>query len=284
MLGPGTGTTTAASEPVALGVEIPSSCHGGFLLDLDSVAVAGQEPVELVVECDPERRVVGSNSMISFEYTPASPHGLEPQRREYVLPRVAKLAEPFGAMEPGTVIGVAVDGVALHVAVEARDGTHWDPRTAGMLDRCNGHTGPGGSYHYHARPVCVSGSDEPGAVVGYALDGLPILVPWVYDDQGRPSRVRSSYLYLETGGANPYHDWRYVVGMGLLNECNAGQLRDGSWAYFATEEFPWGPFCFIGQTPASVGRHTGIAPNTDPSPSGTDVVGTVASTNPVAQP
>lgn len=53
-----------------------------------------------------------------------------------------------------------------------------DPFLDMLLDYCNGHTAPGGVYHFHARPECLFGDDDTeGLVLGHAFDGYPILAP-----------------------------------------------------------------------------------------------------------
>ncbi|MEM7340802.1 MAG: YHYH protein [Actinomycetota bacterium] len=49
-----------------------------------------------------------------------------------------------------------------------------DPVAVGEMDDCGGHTGRGDDYHYHAEPTCLIDQMEPGAIVGYMLDGVPI--------------------------------------------------------------------------------------------------------------
>lgn len=47
-----------------------------------------------------------------------------------------------------------------------------------FVDSCNGHPTPGGQYHYHGLPPCVTAqvdtTDGPSHLIGIAVDGFPI--------------------------------------------------------------------------------------------------------------
>jgi len=239
---------------------LPSNCNGGFMVELDGFSLSGQPTVELDVECNETIRTVSSNGVISFDFVPITPNGLKAQDYLVNLDRDPQILKQHGAMGLG-MVGIAVDGVAIFAAFEAPDFGYRDPKNDGILDNCNGHTAREGQYHYHAIPKCLIDVKIPGTLVGYALDGFPILVPYAYNGQGNVINVRSSYRYIGTNGSiNAFEDWKYSKGHGDLNECNAMQLEDGSWAYFATHEFPWMAFCFLGETSVSTGPFTGEAP------------------------
>ena len=252
-------TTPIPTEKINV-PSLPTNCNGGFLVELDGFSIAGQPAVELNVECNETTRTVSSNGVISFGFVPITPNSLSAQDYLVHLDRNPQLLKQHGAMGLG-MIGIAVDGVAIFGAFESpRDG-YRDPKHDGLLDYCNGHTARGGQYHYHAIPKCLIDVKIPGTLVGYALDGFPILVPYAYDAHGKVINVRSSYRYIGRNGSfNAFEDWEYSEGSGNLNQCNAMQLEDGSWAYFATHEFPWMAFCFIGDTSISTGPFTGDAP------------------------
>tara|TARA_Y100000994_G_scaffold159980_1_gene131147 strand:+ start:1237 stop:2421 length:1185 start_codon:yes stop_codon:yes gene_type:complete len=256
---PATTVTPTPTEKVNV-PSLPTDCSGGFLIELDGFSIPGQPTVNLDVECNETTRTVSSNGVISFDFVPITPNGLSAQDYLVHLDRNPQLLKQHGAMGLG-MIGIAIDGVAIFGAFESpRDG-YRDPKNDGLLDYCNGHTARGGQYHYHAIPKCLIDVKIPGTLVGYALDGFPIIVPYAYDAQGKVINVRSSYRYIgRNGSINAFEDWEYSEGYGDLNECNAMQLEDGSWAYFATHEFPWMAFCFIGDTSISTGPFTGDAP------------------------
>lgn len=93
---------------------------------------------------------------------------------------------PVRAATPTTIdaaLGVAVNGVPIYdyTSQGMNDPGVYDPRAdtklTGELDLCNGHSGRGDDYHYHAAPVCMMAAMKnkgPGAVIGWAFDGYPI--------------------------------------------------------------------------------------------------------------
>ena len=80
-------------------------------------------------------------------------------------------------------LGVAVNGVPIYdySSQGTNDLAHYDPKfdtkLTGELDQCNGHSGRGDDYHYHAEPTCMVAAMRnkgPGAILGWAFDGYPI--------------------------------------------------------------------------------------------------------------
>ena len=142
--------------------------------------------------------------------------------------------------------------------------TPWrfDPMHAGNdfgTDSHNAHTQPDGSYHYHGSPMALFDQDGSIAspVIGFAADGFPIYGPYVNDD-GNIRKVKSSFQ-LKSGerqtidGENPggnydgtfVDDYEYVSNSGDLDECN-GMERNGQYAYYVTDTYPWVLACFKG--------------------------------------
>jgi hypothetical protein len=69
---------------------------------------------------------------------------------------------------PGGPIGIATNGVYIFNGLDAADR---DAVANEVQDSCGGHPQQQGNYHYHSIPSCLKSS----GVVGYALDGFPIL-------------------------------------------------------------------------------------------------------------
>jgi YHYH protein len=69
------------------------------------------------------------------------------------------------------MIGFTVTGVAIYRAL---DDAGLDAAAHEVQDLCNGHPQGQGQYHYHNGSPCLPGADS-NAVVGWALDGYPIL-------------------------------------------------------------------------------------------------------------
>lgn len=135
-----------------------------------------------------------------------------------------------------------------------------DDSLRNLLDECNGHTAPGGVYHFHARPDCLVaslGGERRGLVIGYAFDGYPILAPLICEDAActTTTRVTSSwrltldeYSLATRGPAWDIHE--HVEGLGDLDECNGLAIDDPAapydYAYFATDTFPYFLGCYRG--------------------------------------
>jgi len=100
---------------------------------------------------------------------------------------------------------------------------HSDTALQGELDQCGGHAGQGEDYHYHYAPVCLLDDHDLSSPIAYGLDGVPI--------------------YFGTGGTDYYGSGRFNNLNNLpedgLDECNAYQNDDGSYAYYTTTEAPY---------------------------------------------
>jgi hypothetical protein len=121
-------------------------------------------------------------------------------------------------------VGITLDGVPLHTGL---DSSGRDENAYELNDTCNGKPQPGGGYHRHAMSECTPNIREPGAVVGYALDGFAITGP--FDADG--SELTS----------------------GKLDECH-GRTSEILWEgrkvamyhYVLTRDFPYSVSCFKG--------------------------------------
>ncbi|MEM9613183.1 MAG: YHYH protein [Actinomycetota bacterium] len=129
------------------------------------------------------------------------------------------------------------------------------------VDEHNGHTQPGGLYHYHGSPNALF-DDEPGPegspVIGFAADGFPIYGSYFLDSETGEVRAAVSGYTLKEGSrgersdTNPGGDYdgTYVddyefTGVGDLDECN-GMTVDGQYGYYVTDAFPWVMNCLSG--------------------------------------
>jgi hypothetical protein len=264
---PEASTTTAAPDEEAA----PGACPADdFLTDLDGATQPdGYGDVALAVECGDETFTVTSNGLISYEFVAITPNDLAAQDYEFEIP-----LEPVEADVPGAIglgsMGVAVNGVVVFSAFEAPQMDYGDPLTDGLLDTCNGHTAPGGQYHYHARFGCLfDDPDEPGLVYGYSFDGYPMIAPvaCIDDECAETEAVTSSYVRVDESTTNAFEAWEYQEGAGDLDECNGRVDDDGEYRYYVTDAFPYLPFCFHGETDRAQGEFTGEAP-ADAGPAG----------------
>lgn len=160
-----------------------------------------------------------SDPVFAFD---TNPNPIRPQTLDFRIPAVPTRAEQPGCLPMG-MIGFTLTGVALYNAL---DDAGNDAAAHEVQDLCNGHPQGKGQYHYHNSSPCLPGADR-NAVVGWALDGYPILGS--RDSQGRP------------------------LGNTDLDVCHGRKedlLIDGrryDYAYRMTAEYPYIIGCFSGQ-------------------------------------
>lgn len=120
-----------------------------------------------------------------------------------------------------------------------------DPDSLGMDDQ-NAHVDRSGLYHYHgvSRDYLAS---QDGTLIGYAPDGYEIhyspiaaTSSWRIKSGTRPTPPFGAY------DGTFEEDFEYIPGSGSLDECNGGNVND-TYAYFATDTYPYFPRCFKGE-------------------------------------
>jgi len=219
-------------------------------MDVSTYSQTGYPDPELTVNCDEDYVVVQSNGIPNFEFTQITPNALQAQTVEWRIPRYPTEASSLETIEYSLgAVGVAVNGLPLFGPNEAPTHGWGDPYLDGILDYCNGHTGPGGDYHFHARPDCLweDLDGQTHLVVGYAFDGYPILAPWACDDVDCTSVTKMESSWKRTTDVTDAwqaHD--YVEGSGTLDECNGTVGSDGTYRYYATDTFPYLFACYRG--------------------------------------
>ncbi|OQW44426.1 MAG: hypothetical protein A4S16_03845 [Proteobacteria bacterium SG_bin6] len=155
-----------------------------------------------------------------------NPNAIRAQQIDLAIPLDPQPAPRPGCLPMG-MIGVSLSGVPFYNAL---DEAGRDAAAHEIQDKCDGHPQQQGQYHYHSGSACLAGR-ESNSVVGWALDGYPILgtrdasgrVLWSADldaCHGRAETVvaagrRYRYAYRLTP------DYPYVLG------CFAGQLPRG---------------------------------------------------------
>jgi arylsulfate sulfotransferase len=231
-----------------MGSQAPCPEAKGFIDVSQAPSLAGAKPV-LQVECTEQHIVVRSNGIPSFRYVQTTPTPLRLQTYVWRIPR-----QPRPAPEPRQVpllgpIAVAVDGLPIFGPNEAPEHGTADPYLDKILDYCNGHTAQRGDYHFHVRPNCLFDKIDGrvSLVIGYAFDGYPILAPFECADASCASvrKVTSSWRR-ESSNRNAWSANRYVEGHGTLDRCNGMVRPDGSYAYYATDTFPYFLACYRG--------------------------------------
>jgi hypothetical protein len=155
-----------------------------------------------------------------------------------------------------------------------------DPVYNGILDECLGHTGGQGDYHYHALLVkCLTAKSEdlkPSPIVGYALDGFPILGPYECADRACSAQVELLSSWEKTGDPTTYAWDNHACTKATcekpegayLDRCNGHVGPNGDYHYHATlakneptyTGFPYILGCYRGtpsDTVATSGATTG---------------------------
>ena len=208
---------------------------------------------EINVTCTATTMIVASNGIPGYEFVSLTPNGLSTQNYRYEIPLNPVAAETETTVPLLGAIGFAVNGMPIFAPNEAPRDNYGDAYLDGLLDYCNGHTAQGGMYHYHARPDCLFENIEgnPYLVIGYGFDGYPILAPYACTDTACTNVVKIESSYQQTGdgyqrGDNTWESHTYVVNLSPLDECNGMTLANGSYAYFATDTFPYFLGCYHG--------------------------------------
>ncbi|MEZ4711440.1 MAG: YHYH protein [Caldilineaceae bacterium] len=266
-------TATPTVAPTAAPTTQPTgdACPDETFIDVQPHPANSAYPApELSVTCSAAEMVVQTNNIPNFEFVQITPNGLAAQNYTFHLPLNPTVADATTDVPLVGGSAVSVNGLIIFGPTEApRDGSK-DPYLDGILDYCNGHTAQRGDYHFHARPDCIfAGLSQPtvenvGRVVAYAFDGFPILAPYVCEDDACSSikELQSSWVDANPALSNAWERHEYVAGAGDLDECNGMYLEDGSYAYFATDTFPYFMGCYRGTVAQSnVNTVAGAASN-----------------------
>jgi hypothetical protein len=224
---------------------------------------------EVSASCVGGNLVIESNGIPNFEFVQVTPNRLQAQDYTFTIPLNPTLAAQPTGIDPVTdqfvsVVGVTITGLPFFSPYEAPFDGYGDAYLDGLLDYCEGHTAQRGDYHFHARPDCIiQGQDGvPYLILGWALDGFPILSPYICDDPSCSvvSEVYPSWQLTNPSARAAYEKHSYVAESGDLDECNGMTLSDGSYAYFATDSFPYVVGCFNGNVTLQGGGGGAQAP------------------------
>ena len=203
----------------------------------------------LAVACVGSDVVVESNGIPSFRFVQTTPTPLAAQKYRWRIPRTPRLAAQPRQVPLLGPIAVAVDGLPIFGPNEAPEHGTADPYLDKLLDYCNGHTAQRGDYHFHVRPNCLFDKIDGrvSLVVGWAFDGYPILAPYECTDASCASvrKIASSWRPARRV-RNAWEANAYVEGAGDLDRCNGRVRPDGSYAYYATDSFPYFLACYRG--------------------------------------
>lgn len=162
---------------------------------------------------------IASNDPV-YEYD-TNPNPIKPQKLAFNIPLKPVKAQAPSCLSMG-MIGFTVNGVAFYNALD--DAGH-DAAAHEVQDLCDGHPQGKGQYHYHSGSSCLPKGKN--AIVGWALDGYPILS--MNDAAGK--LLTNADLDACHGRAEQ------VVVDG----------RTYNYAYRLTREYPYTLSCFAGQ-------------------------------------
>jgi arylsulfate sulfotransferase len=218
----------------------------------------------LGVSCNSDTLYVDTNGATNFDWVNLGQGNGGPQANTYrwLIPRNPQLTTEQVAIPLLGPVAVTVTGIQIFGPNENGADNFADPVTDGLLNYCGGHTR---DYHFHERAKCffeyptLSGASSllapqtPGLVLGYAFDGFPIMSPWECADPSCSSvmQISSSYRYTGSGDYSNENAWQnhvYEAALSPLDECNGMTRPDGSYAYYATETWPYYLACYRGPT------------------------------------
>lgn len=186
----------------------------------DTVAVSGNGlPVN-----EPTGKFPISPDEEAWRYD-TNPNPISELTLDFEIPAAPRKAAAPGCLPMG-MIGFSLTGVAFYNAL---DDAGRDAAAHEVQDLCDGHPQGRGQYHYHSGSACLPGVDS-NAVVGWALDGYPIL--GLRDGAGK--RLTNADL-------DDCHGRAETVTV---------DGRTYSYAYRLTREYPYVMGCFTGQVRA----------------------------------
>jgi len=254
------GGNADCSVPVLLAAD---GCdqRGNFIDTSKSCGAGGSYPMpEISVTCDTNTVRIESNGIPNFNFVPITPNALQENEFVFQIPRNPTVATNKADVPLLGAAAVAVNGLPIFGPTEAPQMGSRDPYLDQILDYCNGHTAMGGVYHFHARPECLyqNAAGQTSLVLAYAFDGFPILAPYVCEDASctSVSEISSSWRQIEdvygTSIENAWDAHEYVASRSALDECNGMTMADGSYAYFATDTFPYFIGCYHGNATGSM--------------------------------
>lgn len=231
-----------------------------FVEPAASAANSGYDAPSVAASCSTDSLVVESNGIIGYEYIAMTPNGLSEQNYRWSIPLdPVWLDTPTDLALLGTV-GVTINGLPIFGPNEAeRPDPYGDPVYNGLMDDCLGHTGPGGTYHYHAIVVaCLTAAtpaNQPDPVIGYSFDGYPIYGPKGCLDEACTEVVEFESGWVQTGDPTTYawdnHEYQGGSENNVLDECNGRFGPDGTYRYHATSTFPYILGCHHGEPTGS---------------------------------
>ncbi len=164
----------------------------------------------------------------AYQYD-TNPNPIAAQNLDFSIPAEPQMASQPGCLRRG-MIGFTLNGVALYNAL---DDAGLDAAAHEVQDECGGHPSGRGQYHYHAGSPCIPRINE-NAVVGYAIDGFPIM-----------GSVGADGNAFTNAGLDVCHGRPEAVSV---------DGREYSYAYRVTAEYPYTLGCYKGVVARGINR------------------------------
>lgn len=243
---------------------------------------------------------VHANGIPNYDFNDATANWAEPiatQNLSLTIPRNPKLAQEKTPLVLASYNAVMLNGVVLdqlangcympgdasadqdgNIANGCGPSVDWRLDPMGKVkfgtDSHNGHTQPGGLYHYHGSPNALydpEETDQGSPVIGFAADGFPIYGPHYIDEKtGKMMVAKSGYTLKSgersTGSDSPggTYDGTYIqdyefTDAGTLDECN-GMTLNGHYGYYVTSTYPYVMGCYSGIPDQSFSKNAGASP------------------------
>lgn len=233
-----------------------SSCpQGDHFLDLSDVdgAGSGYPAPKVNATCDDTTVTITSNGIPHYAFQQITPNDLQAQDYTFAIPKSPAAAAAISDIPLLGPIAVAVNGIPFYGPNEAGNLNWGDPIADNIVDWCKGHTGAGGTYHYHAALVtCLTLTQQdaqPSPVIGYALDGFPIYGPYGCADADCATITKFESSWETTGTADAAWDNNEFIAKTeaqYLDQCNGRIGPDGTYRYHITSTFPYVLGCYRG--------------------------------------
>lgn len=210
------------------------------------------------ISVDGDQRCITSDGIPDHEWGPWREGAtVQPQDHKFCIDATPELTGTV--TRNARISGITVTGIPLRPGTAefydastdkgySRDSSSgWNIEGVGglIMDAQNAHVDGSGYYHYHGIPSAVT-SQLDDTLFGYAADGFEI--HYVGAEAQSSYQLKPGERASGPGGRHDgtyVQDYDYVAGSGTLDECN-GAMRDGQYAYYATDTYPFFPRCFKG--------------------------------------
>jgi hypothetical protein len=161
------------------------------------------------------------------------------------------------AAEWNGISAVLINGVAFFPSANLNNIDPYYPKAwsgatgtqseATMSDACLGHAGGDGEYHYHIMTPCLFNTnasyvDSICSTLSNCSSGIG---SWAL--QGYSNNKALTVIGISKDGHpffGPYDSNGILTNCSTIDACNGITQSNGSYAYYATETFPYGPSCW----------------------------------------